>query len=71
MHGKTKESPVAEHFNGEGHTLANLTVVAIYKNIQPRLTSPQDTGKQVDQDPGDVISFGNEPQGALPVKLAQ
>ena len=26
---RTEESPVAEHFNGEGHTLANLTVMAI------------------------------------------
>ena len=30
----------------------------------------QDTGKQVDQDPRDLISFGNEPQGGLPVKPA-
>ena len=30
-HGKTEESPVAEHFNGEGHTLADMTVVAINK----------------------------------------
>ena len=27
--GKTEESPVAEQFNGEGHTLADVTVVAI------------------------------------------
>ena len=26
---RTKESPVAEHFNGAGHTLADLTVVVI------------------------------------------
>ena len=26
---RTEESPVAEHFNGERHTLADLTVVAI------------------------------------------
>ena len=30
-HGKTEESPVAKHFNGEGHTLADMTVVAIAK----------------------------------------
>ena len=30
--------------------------------------SLQDTGKQMDQDPGDLIFFGNEPQGRLPVK---
>ena len=28
-HRRTEESPVAEHFNGAGHTLADLTVVAI------------------------------------------
>ena len=28
-HRRTEESPVAEHFNGEGHTLADMTVVAI------------------------------------------
>ena len=32
--------------------------------------SPQNTGKQVDQDPGDLISFGNESQGGFPVKPA-
>ena len=26
---RTEESPVAEHFNSEGHTLADMTVVAI------------------------------------------
>ena len=26
---RTEESPVAEHFNGKGHTLADMTVVAI------------------------------------------
>ena len=26
---RTEESPVAEHFNGAGHTLVDLTVVAI------------------------------------------
>ena len=26
---KTEDFPVSEHFNGEGHTLANMTVVAI------------------------------------------
>ena len=26
---RTEESPVAEHFNGEGHTLADMTVMAI------------------------------------------
>ena len=31
MHGKAKECPVAEDFNGEGHTLADVTVVAINK----------------------------------------
>ena len=30
-HGKMEESPVAEHFHGEGHTLADVTVVAINK----------------------------------------
>ena len=30
-HGKTEESPVAEHFYGEGHTLADMTVMAIDK----------------------------------------
>ena len=27
--------------------------------------SPQNTGAQVDQDPGDLISFGNEHQGGF------
>ena len=30
-HGKTKESPVPDHFNGEGHTLADVTILAIDK----------------------------------------
>ena len=30
-HGKTEESPVAEHFNGERHTFTDVTVVAIDK----------------------------------------
>ena len=29
MQRRTEEFPVAEHFNGEGHTLTDLTVVAI------------------------------------------
>ena len=32
---------------------------------------PQNTGKQVDQDSGDLISFRNEPQGGFSVKSAQ
>ena len=28
-HRRTEESPVAEHFNGEGHALSDMTVVAI------------------------------------------
>ena len=28
-HRRTKESPVAEHFKGEGHTLLDMTVVVI------------------------------------------
>ena len=31
MHGKTEESPVVEHFNSKGHTIADMTVVAIDK----------------------------------------
>ena len=30
-HEKTEESPVAEHTNGEGHTLVDVTVMAIDK----------------------------------------
>ena len=30
--------------------------------------SPQDTGKQVDQDLGNLTSYGNEPQDGFPVK---
>ena len=33
--------------------------------------SAQNTGKQVDQDPEDFASFGNEPQGGLSVKPAR
>ena len=29
MHRRTKESPVPEHFNGDGHTLADMTVVEL------------------------------------------
>ena len=29
LHMRTEESPVVEHFNGDGHTLADMTVVAI------------------------------------------
>ena len=65
MHGKTEESPVAEHFNGEGYnTLADMTVMV----IQPQLMPLQDRGKQVVQDPWNLISFGNEPQDGFPVK---
>ena len=32
VHRRTEESPVAEHFNGEGRTLADMTVVAIDNN---------------------------------------
>ena len=31
MHGEMEKSPVAEHFNSEGHTLADMTVMAINK----------------------------------------
>ena len=30
-HGNTEESPVAKHFHGEGHTFADMKVVAISK----------------------------------------
>ena len=30
-YGKTEESPVVEHFNSEGHTLADVIVMAIDK----------------------------------------
>ena len=29
------------------------------------------TGKKVDQDPGDLTSYGNEPQDGFPLKLAR
>ena len=32
-HGKTDESIVVKHLNGEGHTLADVTVMAIIKYI--------------------------------------
>ena len=32
--------------------------------------SMKNTGEQVDQDPEDHVSFGNEPQGRQPVKPA-
>ena len=41
------------------------------QNVQPRLMSSQGTRKQVDQDPEDLICFGNEPRGGLPVKPAR
>ena len=51
------------YVNGEAHTLADMTVVAIDKNTAMTHMSPQDTGKQMDHDPAwDLISFGNEPQ---------
>ena len=51
-----------------------IWVVAIYGSwlyIQPQPMYQQDKGKQVDQDPGDLISFGNEPQDGFPVKPAR
>ena len=57
------------HFNGEGHTLANMTVVEIGK-IRTMTYVLQNMGKQVDQDLGDLISFWNEPRGLFPVKPA-
>ena len=60
-HRRTEESPVAEHFNGAGHTLAELTVVAI----------DQLYSHDVDQDPEDFTSFWNEPQSGFSVKPAR
>ena len=59
-----------EHFNSEGHTFADKSVMAIDKIHSHKLISLHDTGKQVDQDPGDLISFANEPQDEFTVKLA-
>ena len=38
-YGKTEESPLAEQFNGEEHTLADMTFVAIDKYTATNIVS--------------------------------
>ena len=63
------KSPVAENFNGDGHSQVGMAVMAI-DQIEPRPMSPQNMGKWVDQNPEDLIPFGNEPHGQIFVKSA-
>ena len=52
----TEESPVAEHFNSNEHTLADMTVMHGDKSsTQPRPMPPQQTEMQVDHNPKGLI----------------
>ena len=66
----TEESPAVEHFNGERHACGH-DCHGDRSTTQPWLLSSQNMGKQVDQNPGDLTSFQNEPQGGFFVKLAR
>ena len=82
---RTEESPVSEHFNSKGHTQRAWLLwhhdccVTTWQHdccgdrsaIQPRLLSSKNMGKQVDQNPGDLISFWNQPQGGFSMKPVQ
>ena len=65
---RTEESPVAEHVNTARHTLADMTVVAIDQLYSHNTCFCEHTRKQVNQDPGNLTSFRNEPQGGFFVK---
>ena len=67
---RIEESPVVEHFNGEGHILADMTVMVI-DQLYSHGSCLRKMGKQVDQNPGDLTSFRNEPEGGFSVKPAR
>ena len=46
------------NFNDDGHTLVDMTVMAINKIHSHAPCLRQNTGREVDLDPGDLISFG-------------
>ena len=64
MHRRTEDSPVVAHVNTNAHSRADMTMMVIDQ------VRSHDLGKQVDQDPGDLVPFRNEPQGPLSVKPA-
>ena len=70
-HRKTEESPVAEHFSGQGRTLADRTVEEINQLYSHDPCLRKITGKQVDQNAGDFTSFWNEPECGFPAKSAR
>ena len=58
MQRRTEEFPVADHFKGAGHTMADLTVAVIDQLYSHNACLRKSTGKQVDQNPEDFTSFG-------------
>ena len=63
MHGRTEDSPVADHFINDGYLQTDMIVMVI-DEVQSRDPCLQiKTGKKMDQDSGDVVPFWNEPQG--------
>ena len=69
-HGKTGGSPVVEYFNGEGHTLADVTVMVIDKLHSHNSCLCKIWESRWIRPWGPHILWENEPQGVLPVKPA-
>ena len=62
-HGRTDESPAAEYFSGDSHSIAIILVMVIdqIQSCNPCLQKIMT--KQIDKNPWDFLSFWNGPQG--------